>query len=344
MNQLVFTSGELAEIDSLLKEIVGKYSSAEDSALLKEACIYAHELPRRVREFLNNFKALEQPPGICVLSGYPVDDAKIGRTPVHWQSKFAISPSLEEETLLVLFGSLLGELLGWATQQDGHIIHDVVPIEGHEHEQLGSGSEQLLWWHTEDAFHPYRCDYLAMLCLRNPDQVETTMANVDSVNLDKKHVEVLFEPRFTIRPDESHLEKNKAKANSRPDGEQEFLKVAYEKVNRMQNSPDKLSVLFGDPRAPYVRIDPYFMDQLHDDEEAQHALDALVENIDEKLTGIVLKPGDFIFIDNYRVVHGRKPFKARYDGFDRWLKRINVTRDLRKSRSARLTGTSQIIF
>lgn len=344
MNQLVFTDGELAEIDSLLKEIVGKYSSAEDSALLKEACIYAHELPRRVREFLNNFKALEQPPGICVLSGYPVDDAKIGRTPVHWQSKFAISPSLEEETLLVLFGSLLGELLGWATQQDGHIIHDVVPIEGHEHEQLGSGSEQLLWWHTEDAFHPYRCDYLAMLCLRNPDQVETTMANVDSVNLDLKHVEVLFEPRFTIRPDESHLAKNRAKANSRPDSEQEFLKAAYEKVHRMQNSPDKLSVLFGDPQAPYVRIDPYFMDQLHDDDEAQHALDALIENIDEKLTAVVLKPGDFIFIDNYRVVHGRKAFKARYDGFDRWLKRINVTRDLRKSRSARLTGTSQIIF
>jgi Fe(II)/alpha-ketoglutarate-dependent arginine beta-hydroxylase len=183
-----------------------------------------------------------------------------------------------------------------------------------------------------------------MLCLRNPDLVETTMAYLDGVNLDEQQVEILFEPRFTIRPDESHLEKNKARSNSRPDGEQELLKAAYQNINRMQNSPDKLSVLFGDRKAPYVRIDPYFMDQLEDDEEAQRALDALVKNIDQQLTGVVLQPGDFIFIDNYRVVHGRKPFKARYDGFDRWLKRINITRDLRKSRSARQSGTSRVIF
>lgn len=344
MNQLVFTGDEVAQIQSLLKEIVGRYSSAEDPNLLKEACVYAHELPRRVRRFLNDFKTLELPPGMCILSGYPVDNAKIGRTPTHWQSKLAVSPSLEEEMLLILFGSLLGDLLGWATQQDGHIIHDVLPIEGHEHEQLGSSSEELLWWHTEDAFHPYRCDYLAMLCLRNPDLVETTMAYLAWVNLDEQQVEILFEPRFTIRPDESHLEKNKAGSNSRLDGEQQLLKAAYQNINRMQNSPDKLSVLFGDRKAPYVRIDPYFMDQLDGDEEAQRALDALVKNLDQQLTGVALKPGDFIFIDNYRVVHGRKPFKARYDGFDRWLKRINVTRDLRKSRNARLSGASHVIF
>ncbi|WP_248963652.1 TauD/TfdA family dioxygenase [Sphaerisporangium perillae] len=38
-----------------------------------------------------------------------------------------------------------------------------------------------------------------------------------------------------------------------------------------------------------------------------------------------LESGEFCFIDNYRVVHGRKPFGARHDGTDRWLKRINVT-------------------
>jgi alpha-ketoglutarate-dependent taurine dioxygenase len=58
----------------------------------------------------------------------------------------------------------------------------------------------------------------------------------------------------------------------------------------------------------------------------------------------VLEPGDFVFIDNYRAVHGRKPFKARYDGNDRWLKRINITRDLRKSRDARLSSTERLIF
>lgn len=342
MNRLVFTNDELKAIKALLAEIAGRYSHAEDPALLKEACLYAHELPRRVREFLNDFKAIESPPGVCMLSGYPIDDAKIGRTPTHWQAKLDVSPALEQELLLIMFGSLLGDPVGWATQQNGHIIHDVLPIAGHEHEQLGSSSEELLWWHTEDAFHPYCCDYLIMLCLRNPDRVATTMAAIEWLKLEDKQVDVLFEPRFTIRPDESHLEKNKAD-KEKPNGQQEFLQNAYQKINRMHESPEKLSVFFGDRRAPYMRIDPYFMDRL-EDEEAQNALDALVKQIDQKLTSVVLQPGDFIFIDNFRVVHGRKPFKARYDGFDRWIKRINVTRDLRKSRNFRLASTSPIIF
>jgi len=35
---------------------------------------------------------------------------------------------------------------------------------------------------------------------------------------------------------------------------------------------------------------------------------------------------------------------ANYDGTDRWLKRINLTRDLRKSRASRLTADSRIIY
>lgn len=344
MNQLVFNSEEIEEIKSLLGDITSRYSSAEDADLLSDACLYAHELPRRVRKFLNDFKALELPPGICLLSGYAVDDDKIGRTPTHWKSKQAVSPSLEEEILLVLFGSLLGDPLGWLTQQDGHIVHDVLPIEGHEHEQLGSSSEELLWWHTEDAFHPYRCDYLGMLCLRNPDQVETTMGFPDWEKLGSDAVRVLFEPRFTIHPDESHLEKNKSDVTRRTDSEQRLLENSYQKINKMNNDPDKLAVLFGDPASPYVRLDPYFMDPLKEDDEAQQALDMLIQNIDANLTGKALQPGDYIFIDNYRVVHGRKPFKARFDGFDRWIKRINITRDLRKSRNTRLSNTSHVIF
>jgi enduracididine beta-hydroxylase len=59
---------------------------------------------------------------------------------------------------------------------------------------------------------------------------------------------------------------------------------------------------------------------------------------------LVLEPGDYVFIDNYRTVHGRKPFKARYDGNDRWLKRTNITKDLRKSRAARISCTDRLIY
>jgi hypothetical protein len=37
------------------------------------------------------------------------------------------------------------------------------------------------------------------------------------------------------------------------------------------------------------------------------------------------------------------PFTARYDGTDRWLKRINVTHDLRRSRAMRASAGNRLI-
>jgi hypothetical protein len=112
----------------------------------------------------------------------------------------------------------------------------------------------------------------------------------------------------------------------------------------MESNPEKVAVLFGHPQSPYLRIDPYFMPFLEEDEVAQQALDALIKSIDQALWAHVLQPGDCCLIDNCKTVHGRQPFKPRYDGTDRWLKRTCVTRDLRKSRRARNASDSRIIF
>jgi alpha-ketoglutarate-dependent taurine dioxygenase len=37
-----------------------------------------------------------------------------------------------------------------------------------------------------------------------------------------------------------------------------------------------------------------------------------------------LAAGDVLVVDNDVVVHGREPFRPRYDGTDRWLKRVSV--------------------
>jgi len=236
-------------------------------------------------------------------------------------------------------GSLLGDCIGWATQQEGHLVHDILPIKGMEHEQLGSGSEELLWWHTEDAFHSFRGDYLGMLCLRNPDAVPTTFAPLDGMALDPAHQRLLFEPRYTIRPDESHLRKNISDAGRIDDA----LDGSYHRIEEMNSSPEKIAIFHGDVQAPYARIDPYFMDPVADP-EAQSALDALIADIGGRIHNVALAGGDFCFIDNFQSVHGRAPFKARYDGKDRWLKRINVARDLRKSRAARQSPSSRVII
>ena len=309
------TDEEVGEIRLLVKEVASRHGSVEEADFLDSVTTYAQELPRRIRVFLNIFR-LAEPSGVCVISGYPVDDSKIGKTPAHWRKVPGGSSTTEEEVFLNLCGALLGDAIAWAHQRDGLICQDLVPIEGHENEMLGSGSERELVWHTEDARYPCRGDYIGLMCLRNPDAVPTTFASIDEVRLGPDQVKVLFEPRFVFRPDPSHP----------VDGE-----------------PVKAPVLFGDPTSPYVRFDPYSMDR-PEAEEARLAMGHLIRAIDESLTSVVLLPGECLFIDNYKAVHGRSSFKARFDGTDRWLKRINVARDLRKSRAGRKAPASRVIL
>jgi hypothetical protein len=306
---------EVGVILPLVREVASQHSSVEDPDFLDGVSTYAQELPRRLRRFLNSFR-LTEPSGVCVVSGYPVDDAKIGKTPAHWRKVAGGSSTTEEEVFLHLCGALLGDAIAWAHQRDGYLCQDLVPLEAHKKKMLGSGSERELVWHTEDARYSYRGDYIGLMCLRNPDAVPTTFASIDEVQLDPEQVEVLFEPHFIFYPDPSHP----------TDSEWE-----------------KGSVLFGDPDSPYIRFDPYSMGQ-PETEEARLAMDYLIRVIDENLTGVSLLPGECLFIDNYKAVHGRTSFKARFDGTDRWLKRITVARDLRKSRGARNEPASRVIY
>lgn len=331
---------EVGLLQELIAEIAARYDSAESPEFLMDAPVLAHRLPGSLRSALNRFRLTEPASGIVVISGFPVAEEKIGATPEHWwRPAGSCSSAHEHEILLVLTSSLLGDCIGWSTQQGGRVIHDVLPIRGMEQEQIGTGSEQSIWWHTEDAFHPLRGDYLGLLCLRNPDRVPTTFASLECIQMEADDWEALFEPRFKIRPDQSH-QKSFGAAESARDDEIDGL---YRHIEGMLRAPEDVAIFSGDPRSPYLRIDPYFMDS-PDDPRARRALAALVRAIDTDLNEIVLEPGDICFIDNFKAVHGRRGFKARYDGRDRWLKRINITRDLRKSRSKRANSTSRTIL
>jgi len=335
---ITLSDEENASILELVSDLASRYQSAENPDFLIEASVFAHDLPVRVRQTLNEFRLFEPPGAVCRIKGYTIDDRKIGPTPAHWKERQKNCLPKREEILLVLLGSLLGDVIAWSTQQDGAVVHDIAPVKGHEHEQLGSGSAEELTWHTEDAFHPFRGDYLGMMCLRNPDRVPTTFAALDISALDERTAALLFEPHYTIRPDESHLRKNRV--DTMVGGQ---LENAHSRIDEMNTRPEKIPVLFGSPDSPYCRLDPYFMDP-PEHPEARQALDKLIRLITSRLEDLVLEPGEFCFIDNFKAVHGRRPFKARFDGTDRWLKRINITRNLRLSRTARPSPESRLLM
>ncbi|MFJ6613394.1 arginine beta-hydroxylase, Fe(II)/alpha-ketoglutarate-dependent [Streptomyces sp. NPDC091289] len=329
------TPEEAAATAELSIHLASAYPSFDDPELLRDLPRLAASLPPGAQRFLREFQ-LSDRRGHAVIRGHVFDQDRIGPTPEHWRGRDRPGPEFPEELLLMLYGALLGEPFGWATQQNGHLVHDIFPIRRHENDQLGMGSAELLTWHTEDAFHPYRSDYLILGALRNPDRVPTTVGELDLSSLSAEDVGILFEPRFHIAPDESHLPKNNTITT-----EEEAARFAT--IQRMIDERPLVPLLYGSRLDPYMRLDPYFTSVPEDDTDARRAYDALFKVVDAGMREVVADEGDVLFIDNHRAVHGRLPFRARYDGTDRWLKRVCVTADLRRSREMRATTETRLL-
>lgn len=317
------TIAEVAEIkEHVIVPLLVRGDTVAD-ILHHDAPLVARSLPLRLQQFLFDFKYKETA-GACVIGGWPVDDAAAGPTPMYWTLEPGPSPVLDHEVYLALLASLLGDVFSWSTVQNGRYVQDLLPVPGQEHEQSAGSSSSLLELHSEDAFSTLRCDYLGLMCMRNDDLIGTSYASLDGLVLSAEHRRVLGEPRFLVRPDDEHIKRAAARGETPPPA---------------MNTP----VLFGSEDSPYLVVDECYMETDPDDTEAAEALTALVDQLKAQQTELTLAPGEAAFIDNYRAVHGRKPFRARYDGRDRWLKRVSVTRDLRRSRAARAGLSSYVI-
>lgn len=312
------SASEGRQVTGLVERLIDDYSSPEDHAFVATSADLARSLPDGIVRFLRSFQGGE-PAVAAVIRGLPVDDERVGPTPEHWSAHSDPARTIREDFYFLLLGSLIGEVFGWSTLQDGALLHNVLPNRAEENDQSGAGSRAPLLWHIEDAFHPYRCDYLGLMGLRNPDAVGTCLGSVRNLKVTEHEREVLWDRRFHIRPDKVHMKGLDVGARGA-----EF-----------EHSPEPVSILFGDAEEPYLRINPPFMTALPGDEEAEHVLGEVISRIDESMGEVILNPGDVVFIDNYLAVHGRGSFIPRYDGTDRWLRKALFTRDLRKSRGVR---------
>ncbi|MFI9586845.1 TauD/TfdA family dioxygenase [Streptomyces sp. NPDC052236] len=267
----------------------------------------AETLPIGLRRFLVGARADEAE--VVTLANLPVQ-ACLGPTPADWQAAEAAGAGALEEVVLLLCASIMGDPVAWESQQNGRLVHDVCPSKGQEESLTSASSKAGLTLHTEDVFHACRGDYVALMCLRNPDPVGTTVARVDASALSARTRAVLRESRFRFYADDSHV----------PDC-----------TNGLEERPyETAPVLFGPSDSPYVRMDADFTGTAPDDDAAAAALRECAELLHQDARKVVLRAGEAVFLDNYRVVHGRDVFAPRYDGTDRWLKRTNIVRDLRR--------------
>lgn len=323
---------DLQSIENVLVGASAQYLHAQAPEFLLDAPRIAAGLPDDLNRFMRQFR-LSETAAAVVVRGFQVDDAAIGPTPPHWSKQEDLASTRREEFFLTLVASLLGDPFGWSTLQRGNLVQNVIPISGEERQQSGHGSADQLEWHTEDGFHPYRCDYLGLMGMRNHGEVPTTYASVATLELPEEVMQVLSEPRFLIRPDDEHIR------NARAD-----IMHPRSTIVQAADAPVPTAILFGGADRPYLRIDPYFMSAVPGDSLAEDALKLATEKLEASLQEIVVRAGELLFIDNFRAVHGRRSFRAAYDGTDRWLKKIVVSRDLRKSREIRDSADSRVLL
>ncbi|WP_418959816.1 TauD/TfdA family dioxygenase [Streptomyces tritici] len=265
-------------------------------------------LPAAVRAALRNFAADSGQAGVIQIHGLPV--GPLPPTPTRQESveRTATVPA----SALVLCAMVLGEVVGFAGEKHGAMVHNVVPVPGEERTQSNAGSVGLEL-HTENAFHPHRPDFVALSCLRQDPDGEAglriaSLRRAVGLLTDGQRA-VLAEPRFRTEPPPSFNGTGTAVAHP-------VLSGAYE-----------------DPDA---QVDFHATTPL--DAGAARAMAALREALEAVRDTVYFAPGDLAIVDNRVALHGRTPFTPRYDGHDRWLHRVFVHTDIRRSRALREGG------
>ncbi|WP_433261425.1 TauD/TfdA family dioxygenase [Actinosynnema sp. CS-041913] len=241
-----------------------------------------------------------------------------GHTPPRW-SEVEATQAAAHDVALVLVASALGRPFGWAGQQDGRLVHNILPSPESAGLQVGASSAVPLAWHTEDAFHSERADVLLLACMRNPDSVGTRLASIRDIALSSTELERLQQPLAIINPDDSY----------RIDGRDGASDVG-------------MSTVWSRTDGLCVRYDPFYTRFLEEEPTFLDTYEQLAQRFEDCSFSVNLRPGDLLVVDNDVLVHGRVAFRPRYDGTDRWLKRVLVRAPrLRPSREQTEHGYGQ---
>lgn len=209
--------------------------------------------------------------------------------------------------ILLSEASKLGYPVSFIQEQKGFLIQNIVPVFKTEMEQISTSSKVELALHTETAFHPHRPDYVLLLCLRGDSSAATTVACVDKIisMLDKDTIDCLRQPWFTTSVDRS-----------------------FERPSGVEYSSFTTPILFFNKKQ-----NDYTMIYDHDlmkptNVFAEMALNLFCNALEKSIEEIYLSTGDILTLNNSKVIHGRKPFQARYDGTDRWVQRVLVKKEI----------------
>jgi L-asparagine oxygenase len=272
-------------------------------------------VPQRIKNILNGFELNEHrnDKGFLLIKNVIVNDILLEKTPE------TNNTGIGEKTLLAriqsIFINVISDMISYEAECQGRLFQDVVPIKSMETQQTSVGSNTELEIHTEQAFSKLRPDILSLACLRGDPEAFTYILPVKVImaNLSDNEILQLFKPLWKIGVDLSFKLNNN-----------EFME--------------------GDMRGPIPILHGSYIDPiLVFDQDLMIGINEEANNLKEKIVNIYhehkykhnLEPGEIIFINNLRAVHGRSRFLPRYDGYDRFLIRCFSVFNYEKSNYAR---------
>lgn len=317
MEEHVVTATDGARLQDSLRQLVREYGRFDNPAYLNTIPSLANLLPPDLADCLTRLRD-QRSPAALLIRGMSFELTT--PTPAHWR-EWQPETTLLHDFWLTLTCGQLGDLFSYASLQEGHLVEDLIPVAGLEDAQLGISSLGGFDFHVDDPFDDDRCDFFGLIALRNPDRTETMMAAIDDADLSGLDVDVLFEPRFLIRVDPEHLE---------------GMGITDEVTLQRP-------VLSGSPSAPGLCLDWAYTDAVPGDDRARAGLADLRARLEAVMTTVVLEPGNVLLVDNHRLVHGRRPFRARYDGTDRWLRHAMMTLDLGRTLARRSSAEDRVV-
>lgn len=243
-------------------------SCLDDPGLFLQLDLALRRVPERLVAPLLAVRRCSNPEATLLIRNLPTDSA-LPPTPRDGR-KATAKESYVSEYAILLCMMHLGEPIAYSDEKDGELIHNICPIQGQESVQGDVGST-FLGFHTENAFHPHKPDYVGLNCLR-PDHDRVAYTISSSIRkiihrLPTKVIPLLREPLYAFRSVSSFS------APASPDG-----------------APSPFPILTGDLFDPDLRID--FYHTCADDPAAKWALDAVRRELMKVMVGVLLTPGD----------------------------------------------------
>lgn len=315
---------ELDNIENSILINLAKKITASPSGEPELFCIQSKEcsknIPQRIRNDLLYFSKKGSKSGFLLIKNIDLGDKPIPKTPDNNNSKIG------EQTILAriqsMFINIIGEMISYEAEGYGRLFQDVVPVQAMSHNQTSIGSSVELEIHTEQAFSKLRPDILSLACIRGDPLARTYILPLQYIiqHMEEKEREMLRLPLWKTGVDLSF------KLNGN-----EFIE--------------------GDIRGPLCIINGEKDDpQLIFDQDLMFGIDEESDKLVKKIVDIYynhrhyhnLQPGQIIFIDNNRAVHGRSPFSPKYNGNDRFLIRCFAVYDYNKSKYARANSERMV--